>query len=43
MGNEQASDHYFGRLQELYPHLPALKDFLRTFDVSNIINLKTPC
>ncbi|MFQ5876262.1 MAG: hypothetical protein ACE5JH_01010 [Acidobacteriota bacterium] len=43
MGNEQVSDHYFGKLQELYPHLPVLKDFLRTFDVSNIIDLKSPC
>ena len=42
MGNEEKSDYYFGRLQELYPHLPVLKDFLRTFDVSNIINLKNP-
>ncbi len=43
MGNEARSDHYFGKLQELYPHLAVLKDFLRTFDVSNIINLKSPC
>lgn len=42
MGNEEGSDHYFGKLQELYPHLASLKDFLRTFDVSNIINLKNP-
>ncbi|PYS95351.1 MAG: hypothetical protein DMF50_09060 [Acidobacteria bacterium] len=42
MGNEDTSDHYFGKLQELYPHLATLKDFLRTFDVSNIINLKNP-
>jgi tetratricopeptide (TPR) repeat protein len=42
MGNEARSDHYFQKLQELYPNLPVLKDFLRTFDVSTIINLKNP-
>ncbi|HXH28328.1 MAG TPA: tetratricopeptide repeat protein [Candidatus Polarisedimenticolia bacterium] len=42
IGDEERSDFYFGKLQELYPHLAALKDFLRTFDVSNIINLKNP-
>ena len=42
MGNEERSDFYFDRLQEFYPHLPVLKQFLRTFDVSNIINLKNP-
>ena len=42
MGNEERSDYYFDRLQEFYPHLPVLKQFLRTFDVSNIINLKNP-
>ena len=42
MGREERSDLYFGKLQELYPHLAVLKDFLRTFDVSNIINLKNP-
>jgi len=42
LGNEERSDLYFDRLQELYPHLAVLKDFLRTFDVSNIINLKNP-
>ncbi len=42
MGNEERSDRYFDRLQELYPNLGALKNFLRTFDVSNIINLKAP-
>jgi tetratricopeptide (TPR) repeat protein len=41
-GNETKSDHYFGKLQEYYPNLSVLKDFLRTFDVSNIINLKNP-
>jgi hypothetical protein len=43
LGNEEKSDHYLEKLQELYPHLTVLKDFLRTFDVSNIINLKSPC
>ena len=42
MGDEAKSDHYFDRLQEFYPHVPVLKDFLRTFDVSSIINLKNP-
>jgi tetratricopeptide (TPR) repeat protein len=42
MGNEERSDLYFDRLQAFYPHLPVLKQFLRTFDVSNIINLKNP-
>jgi len=41
-GNEEKSDFYFDRLQELYPHLPVLKDFLRSFDVSSIISLKNP-
>jgi len=42
LGDEEKSDHYFDRLQELYPHLPVLKSFLRAFDVSSIINLKNP-
>jgi tetratricopeptide (TPR) repeat protein len=42
MGNDEKSDYYFDKLQALYPHLAVLKDFLRTFDVSNIINLKNP-
>ena len=42
LGNEERSDTYFDRLQALYPHLPVLKEFLRTFDVSNIINFKNP-
>jgi tetratricopeptide (TPR) repeat protein len=41
-GNEEKSDYYFDRLQELYPHLPVLKAFLRSFDVSSIISLKNP-
>jgi tetratricopeptide (TPR) repeat protein len=41
-GDEETSDLYFDKLQALYPHLAVLKDFLKTFDVSNIINLKNP-
>jgi tetratricopeptide (TPR) repeat protein len=41
-GDEQARDHYFYRLQELYPNLPFLRDFLCTFDVSKIIALRFP-
>lgn len=39
-GEDERSDYYFGKLQELYPQLAVLRQFLRTFDVSNIINLK---
>jgi tetratricopeptide (TPR) repeat protein len=39
-GEDDKSDYYFGKLQELYPKLAVLRQFLRTFDVSNIINLK---
>jgi tetratricopeptide (TPR) repeat protein len=42
IGDEAKSDFYFDRLQEFYPNVPVLKDFLRTFDVSSIINLKNP-
>jgi tetratricopeptide (TPR) repeat protein len=42
MGDDAASDRYFDRLQEFYPEVPVIKDFLRTFDVSSIINLKNP-
>lgn len=41
-GDEKARDHYFYRLQDLYPHLPYLRDFLCTFDVSKIIALRYP-
>ncbi|HZI95187.1 MAG TPA: tetratricopeptide repeat protein [Patescibacteria group bacterium] len=41
-GNEEQRDHYFYRLQDLYPHLPFLRDFLCTFDVSKIIALRFP-
>jgi tetratricopeptide (TPR) repeat protein len=42
MGQDERSDEYFDRLQEYYPHVPVLKEFLRTFDVTSIINLKSP-
>ncbi len=41
-GNEKESDFYFGKLQEFYPGLNFLKDFLKTFDVSKILNFKNP-
>lgn len=41
-GNEELRDYYFYRLQDLYPHLPFLRDFLCTFDVSKIIALRFP-
>lgn len=41
-GNEEMRDHYFYRLQDMYPHLPFLRDFLCTFDVSKIIALRFP-
>jgi tetratricopeptide (TPR) repeat protein len=39
---EQLSDDYLEKLQALFPDIPYLGDFLRTFDVSNIIALKNP-
>ncbi len=39
---EQLSDDYLDKLQALFPDIPYLRDFLRTFDVSNIIALKSP-
>jgi tetratricopeptide (TPR) repeat protein len=39
---EQLSDDYLEKLQKLFPDIPYLRDFLRTFDVSNIIALKSP-
>lgn len=39
--DEERSDYYFDRLQEFFPNVPVLKEFLRTFDVSSIINFKT--
>jgi hypothetical protein len=41
-GNEKESDFFFGKLQEFYPDLDFLKDFLKTFDVSKILNFKNP-
>ena len=41
-GDEDLSVEYFDKLQALYPHLPFLREFLRTFDVSDIIALKNP-
>jgi tetratricopeptide (TPR) repeat protein len=42
LGDEAQSDIYFDRLQEFFPHMPVIKDFLRNFDVSSIINFKNP-
>lgn len=41
-GDEKARDHYFYRLQKMYPNMPFLRDFLCTFDVSRIIALRFP-
>ena len=41
-GDDEKRDHYFYRLQEIYPHLPFLRDFLCMFDVSKIIALRFP-
>ena len=41
-GDEEMRDYYFYKLQDLYPHLPFLRDFLCTFDVSKIIALRFP-
>ncbi len=40
MGNSTKMDAYFDKLQEFYPNLPFLKEFLKKFDVSEIITLK---
>ena len=42
MGKDRVSARYYGKLQALYPHLPFLREFLSTFDVSDIIALKSP-
>lgn len=39
-GNTDKMDSYFQKLQDLYPQLPFLKDFLSEFDVSDFITLK---
>jgi tetratricopeptide (TPR) repeat protein len=41
-GDEERRDLYFYQLQRMHPHLPFLRDFLCTFDVSNIIALRFP-
>ncbi|HMC81986.1 MAG TPA: tetratricopeptide repeat protein [Candidatus Polarisedimenticolia bacterium] len=41
-GNERESDFYFGKLQEFYPDISCLAEFLKTFDVSKILNFKNP-
>jgi tetratricopeptide (TPR) repeat protein len=41
-GRESVAERYYGKLQALYPHLPFLREFLNTFDVSDIIALKNP-
>jgi len=41
-GDQEMRDFYFYRLQDLYPNLPYLRDFLCTFDVSKIIALRFP-
>ncbi|MEW5807292.1 MAG: tetratricopeptide repeat protein [Acidobacteriota bacterium] len=39
-GNPEKMEQYFQKLQEFYPHLPFLKEFLKEFDVSEFITLK---
>ncbi len=39
-GNSKKMEAYFDKLQEFYPNLPFLKEFLKKFDVSEIITLK---
>ena len=41
-GRDRMSSRYYEKLQALYPHLPFLREFLTTFDVSDIITLKSP-
>lgn len=41
-GDAERRDHYFYQLQRMHPNLPFLRDFLCTFDVSNIIALRFP-
>lgn len=41
-GDEERRDHFFYLLQRMHPHLPFLRDFLCTFDVSKIIALRFP-
>ena len=39
-GRIDERDQYFERLQSLHPELPFLRDFLCTFDLSEILTLK---
>jgi hypothetical protein len=39
-GLMEERDEWFGRLQEMHPELPFLRDFLCTFDLSGILTLK---
>jgi tetratricopeptide (TPR) repeat protein len=39
-GDVAQRDGWFGRLQEMHPELPFLRDFLCTFDLSGILTLK---
>jgi tetratricopeptide (TPR) repeat protein len=41
-GDDARRDQYFYELQRMHPHLPFLRDFLCTFDVSKIIALRFP-
>lgn len=41
-GDDEQRDYYFYRLQDIYPNLPFLRDFLCMFDVSKIIALRFP-
>jgi len=39
-GDEAAADHWFRKLGEFYPQIAFLGDFLKEFDVSQLVNLK---
>lgn len=39
-GDEEAADRYFAKLGEFYPQIAFLGEFLKEFDVSQMINLK---
>lgn len=40
MGDEGACERWFTRLQGHYPQIPNLPEFLKTFDVTEVLNLK---
>jgi tetratricopeptide (TPR) repeat protein len=40
MGDEAACERWFSRLQGHYPQIPNLPEFLKTFDVTKVLNLK---